>query len=707
VRGLSEKSPALSAEDPSSLHEAHLQRVMNQLERQAGLVAGKAVHCALQSATLTVIQRVCDIISRETIIDDALKDILYIVADLASASMGALYLRTPEGDLMLAARVNGASDEALQAFAATPHLARAPDAGNEPFVVEATEPSVASLLGSSSATSGVAVPLVASNQQLGILFLAFRDHGELDPERMSFARMAGAHIGQAVAVRRAFARAAKAEHRYRTIMENATDGIWVLAPDGTLLDANAQTEKIHRSPRTEMLGRHFSELLPKETVPARLGTFDELRRLGVIRADNVKIARGDGKIGLVDVSAFVGGVGDNEVMIALEHDNTERHLLEEQLHQAQKMEAIGQLTAGIAHDFNNILAVVLGNSHFLLDGLAKDDPNRADAEEIRVAAERAATLTRQLLAFSRRQMLEPTLVDLNATVEGVRKMLRRVIGEDIDLSVTLASHLGTVRADVGQIEQVIMNLVVNARDAMPSGGKLSIETANVELDHEYVASHVTVAPGKYIVLTISDTGCGMSEETKKHLFEPFFTTKESGKGTGLGLSTCYGIVRQSNGHIWVYSEVGHGTVFKVYLPVVDAPPAEARKNVPRVDLRGTETVLVLEDEPQVRTAVCRILRERGYRVLVAGDRHEARRVVTEHAGPIDLVLSDLILPGSTGPEIVRDALGQRTATKVLFMSGYTDHAALRQLSAGADVNLIQKPFAPETLARRVRTVLDG
>jgi nitrogen-specific signal transduction histidine kinase len=396
------------------------------------------------------------------------------------------------------------------------------------------------------------------------------------------------------------------------------------------------------------------------------------------------------------------GVLIAEGMMSNIHD---RKVLEESLHQAQKMEAIGQLTGGIAHDFNNILAAIVGCSHFLTESLAPNDPRWADADQIRTAAERAAALTRQLLAFSRRQMLEPAVVDLNATVLGIQKMLRRLIGEDILFTVVPNPDVGTVRVDVGQIEQVLMNLVVNARDAMPTGGTLSIETDNVELDAEYATDHPSVDPGRYVVVSVSDTGSGMDAETKRRLFEPFFTTKEVGKGTGLGLSTCYGIVKQSGGYIWVYSELGKGSVFKVYLPRVDAPVDKPSERLSATRLDGSETVLLVEDDPRVRSAVMRMLERRGYEVIATSDGAEAALVIETHEGPIHAVLTDVVMPRLSGPEVAALARA-RFGSKVLFMSGYTDHSVLRSGVLKPGHRFIQKPFAPDQLARKLREVLD-
>jgi two-component system cell cycle sensor histidine kinase/response regulator CckA len=388
-------------------------------------------------------------------------------------------------------------------------------------------------------------------------------------------------------------------------------------------------------------------------------------------------------------------------------DVTARRSLEEQMRQAQKMEAIGQLTGGVAHDFNNILAAILANSHFLIESLSEQDPRRADAEEIKVCAERAASLTRQLLAFSRRQVLEPRILDLNEVVNGLERMLRRLIGANIQFSVSAAADLAPVRADPGQVEQVIANLVVNARDAMPDGGVLSIETANVDLDAEYAARHVGARPGPHVLLAITDSGCGMDAETRRRAFEPFFTTKERGKGTGLGLSTCYGIVKQSGGSIWIYSELGHGTSFKVYLPVAAAVLSKVPRRAAAVNLRGSETVLVIEDDDSVRAAVARILTGYGYHVLLAHDGKGALEVYRSHQGPIHLALSDVIMPGPSGPEVLRDITDRSSATRTLLMSGYTEHALLRDGGPAAGTSFIAKPFTPEALARKVRQLLDA
>jgi two-component system, cell cycle sensor histidine kinase and response regulator CckA len=389
-------------------------------------------------------------------------------------------------------------------------------------------------------------------------------------------------------------------------------------------------------------------------------------------------------------------------------DVTARRMLEAQMVQAQKMEALGQLTGGVAHDFNNILTAILVGAHFLLRDLAPDDPRREDADEIRKGAERAAGLTRQLLAFSRKQVLQPRRLDLNAVIGGVEKMLRRLIGEDIALRVELDHHIGPVIADPGQLEQVIMNLVVNARDAMPKGGTLVLQTHFAPRDKPTPSGVELKGNGPWSVLSIRDTGCGMDEATQRRIFEPFFTTKGNGKGTGLGLSTCYGIVAQSGGFIAVESSPGHGTTFSVHLPAavgVEEAPASGAAAEP-AEAPPQETLLLIEDDDRARLLVWRILKEKGYRVLVARDPVEAENLVQQHSGALDLILTDVVMPQGNGPDCVRRVRKIRPVSRALYMSGYTDHPALHADALAGNLDFIQKPFSPEALARKIREVLD-
>jgi two-component system, cell cycle sensor histidine kinase and response regulator CckA len=388
-------------------------------------------------------------------------------------------------------------------------------------------------------------------------------------------------------------------------------------------------------------------------------------------------------------------------------DITDRRRLENQLRQSQKMDAVGRLAGGVAHDFNNLLTAILGYCNLLLDDIPRDSTMRGDLEEIRTAGERAAALTRQLLAFSRRQMLQPQTVDVNALIRQIEKMLQRLIGEDVELLTILAPDLAAVRVDPASLEQVLVNLAVNSRDAMPLGGSLTIETATVDLDSAYEANHAAIAPGRYVMLAVSDTGHGMDAATAARVFEPFFTTKEQGKGVGLGLATVYGIVKQNGGYIWVYSEPGHGTTFKVYLPPIEvaaeAPQIESTDE--RGKKHGWETVLLVEDEDAVRVLAREVLRRQGYVVLEARHGLDALRVAERHGESIHLMVTDVVMPHLSGRDLAERLMVLRPEMKVLFISGYTDHAVMhRELLPGSE--FLQKPFTPAAFARKVRGVLD-
>jgi signal transduction histidine kinase len=397
-----------------------------------------------------------------------------------------------------------------------------------------------------------------------------------------------------------------------------------------------------------------------------------------------------------------------EANAALQHELAERKQLEAQFLQAQKLEGIGRLAGGIAHDFNNLLTAISGYADFIWDALPHDQQIRSDLEEIQKAVTRASDLTRQLLAFARKQIIEPRVLNLNDLIGNMDKLLRRVIGEDIDLITRPEPNLGCVKADSGQIEQVILNLAVNARDAMPNGGKLTIETRNVFLDSSYVRGHQSVTEGSYVLLAVSDSGVGMDSDVQAHAFEPFFTTKAQGKGTGLGLATCYGIVKQHGGNIWVYSEVGQGTTFKIYLPHVDELVTAAPGQAPAQTLpRGKETVLVVEDETAVRALATRVLRAQGYLVLEAMNGAEAIRVAEAYApAAIDLLLTDVVMPQLGGQAAAAQISARNSTMKVLFISGYTDSAIVHHGRLKEGVAFLHKPFTPAVLTRKVREVLD-
>lgn len=508
----------------------------------------------------------------------------------------------------------------------------------------------------------------------------------------------------------------ESESRYRDCFENAKDAIYVHDLNGNYTMVNKAGEALIGYTREEILRMNISEVVSPEClqqIQARL-TKKLVDHAPTIY--EVEAIRKDGSRVPVEVSSRL--IYENGVPVAVQgsaRDITERKRAAEalrasqlQLQQSQKLEAIGQLAGGVAHDFNNLLTAILGYTDLSLRRSDLDDPIRHNLEETKRAAERAASLIRQLLAFSRKQILEPKLLDLNIVVRDMHKMLTRLIGENIDLATKQASDLGIVKADPCQVEQIIVNLVVNARDAMPRGGKVTIETANATLSDDDASIHVSVTPGPYVMLAVSDTGTGIDEETQARIFEPFFTTKEVGKGTGLGLSTVYGIVKQSGGSIWVYSQPNAGTVFKVYLPRVEAanPSIEKTTSDSRLLFHGSETILLVEDEDVVRGLTRKILSEAGYNVLEARSGHEAMRLCRDYRGTIDLLLTDVVMPETSGKEVA-DRLGElRPAARVLYMSGYTDEAIVRHGVLDANVEFIQKPFTWARLGKKVRDVLD-
>ena len=500
------------------------------------------------------------------------------------------------------------------------------------------------------------------------------------------------------------------EMNFRSLVTNAPYGICRCDSAGQLQEVNpALLAMLGYSSANELVGKHLGGLYPDTQQWFQLA--DYLRRSTTFNGLIVEWMRQDGAATVVRISGRAVSSGNKIKAFELfAEDVTERRTLEQQLQQSQKMEAIGRLAGGIAHDFNNLLMVISGYSEFLLERLGSEPALLAPAQEIANAAGRATTLTRQLLAFSRKQMLAPRILDLNGVVTENLKMLTRVIGEDIDLVMLPAADLGRVRADASQIEQVIMNLAVNARDAMPSGGKLTIETCNVSLDDDYARFHAPLKPGNYVMLAISDTGGGMDTETQSHIFEPFFTTKGP-KGTGLGLSTVYGIIKQSGGYIWVYSEPEKGTTFKIYLPrVADAIESQAPVIAsPELSAAepGTETILVVEDESNLRYLVRQFLEKQGYRVLQAEDGAAAMQIVVAHEGVINLLLTDVIMPGMNGRELAQRVAELRPNVKILYMSGYTENVIGRNGTLDAGVRLLQKPFTLRDLKNTVREVLDS
>lgn len=482
-------------------------------------------------------------------------------------------------------------------------------------------------------------------------------------------------------------------------------------PDFRFLGWNAAAERMFGFTEEEILGKHpFEVIVPPQSQSVVTEIFQRLKKGEMNAHGSCENVTKQGRniicewhnTPLLDESGTFYGV------LSLAQDVTERKELEDQFRQAQKMDAVGRLAGGVAHDFNNLLTVINGFGELVIGALPKDDPSRNLVEEIAKAGERAAGLTRQLLAFSRQTVLEPKVLDPNTLVRNLEKMLRRLIGEDIDLRTSLASDAGHVKADPGQLEQAIVNLCVNARDAMPQGGKLTIETRNIELDKIYAAKHPDVRPGHYVLLAVTDTGCGMDAATKARVFEPFFTTKESGKGTGLGLAMVFGFVKQSGGHVAVYSELGQGTTFKLYLPWIRSTVTSAKSGTLAAVLpRGTETILLVEDEDAVRALGRYALQMCGYTLLEADAGRAAVQVAESHTGAIHLLVTDVVMPGGMGGRQVAEAVtARRPGTRVLYTSGYTDDAVVRHGVLEEGTHFLQKPFTPIALARKVREILD-
>ena len=495
-------------------------------------------------------------------------------------------------------------------------------------------------------------------------------------------------------------RLAESEARLGAIIASAQDAILAVDGSGAITLFNPAAERMFGCAADDALGRAATVFLPE--MPS---------------SDNGQNAsativewglRSDGERFPVEVSqSGADGYGEGSRTLII-RDVTDRRRLEAQLRQAQRMEAVGRLAGGVAHDFNNLLTVISGYTEMLLDDLPTGDRLRDPVLMMRQAGEQAAALTSQLLAFSRRQVVEPQVIELNSVVSNLTKMLRRLIGEDIELSVALAADLDRVRVDPRQVEQILMNLSVNARDAMPHGGRVTVETANATVDEHFAQFTPGLTPGRYVLLAVTDSGLGMDENTRSKIFEPFFTTKDPGKGTGLGLAMVYSIIQQAKGHIEVYSELGHGTVFKLYLPSVDGvdQPKEATDDQ-AASLQGTETILLVEDAEGVRALLQDVLTMYGHQVLVARDGEEGIRLAENHTGPIDLIITDIVMPRMGGRELVERVVTARPTIRALYLSGYTDEAVMRHGVLEAGAAFLQKPFTSRQLMTKVRQILDA
>jgi PAS domain S-box-containing protein len=497
---------------------------------------------------------------------------------------------------------------------------------------------------------------------------------------------------------------ADSEHRYRLLFDNNPQPMWVYDQETlAFLTVNDTAVERYGYTREEFLRMSLKDIRPEEDIPKLLEAVAFPRRQ-FSQAGAWRHRKKDGQIINVEIAAHPLVFGDRPACLVLATDVTERIRLEEQFRQAQRLESVGRLAGGVAHDFNNLLTVINGYAEMLLSDRPADPSDVEALEEIRKAGERAAGLTQQLLAFSRRQVIQPAVININSTVRETETLLRRLIGEDVELVTRLAADLDLVCADPGQIQQIVMNLAVNSRDAMPNGGSLYIETSNVTLDEGYESEHPGVRSGPYVMLAVTDTGSGMSPEIRARIFEPFFTTKELGKGTGLGLATVYGMVKQAGGWIWVYSEPDRGTTFKIYLPRTGEPLSLITPSV-KTDVQGNETILVVEDQVEVRTLAMAGLAVFGYSVHGAGTGKEALAFCHEFTGDIDLVVTDVVMPDMNGREVARQITLLRPKARILFVSGYTADVIAHRGVLDTGVEYLPKPFTPDSLARKIREVL--
>ncbi|HXO29323.1 MAG TPA: response regulator [Thermoanaerobaculia bacterium] len=702
----------------AELAALHRQRVQAQLERQSSQNRALLRQAGIQATALALMRSLSEVLGQPANVPEVIGDVLVQCLDAAGLSTGLLYLVEGENRYRLQAQcgIAAAMREDAEACFGHPEIIDAIVASGRPAALAPAGTPDAPGVGAGAATnfltrlgrpSALVVPFVVMGETFGVLVLA-SDHQDLsDNSWLGFAGSLAVQFGQTVALGQSLNRLAASEERYRALMEQANDAILVLDVEQRILEANRAALDLLGRPRREIVGSRYDDFVAPEELEDSRRSRANLAVDGKARVPLRHLVRADGSRVPVEVSVSLVRIGDDSTALAILRDITERRRLEAQFQQAQKMESVGRLAGGVAHDFNNLLTLILGYGNMVLDALADRPAVSRQVEAIVRAGESAAGLTRQLLAFSRHQVLVPTVIDVNALIRQLEQMLRRLIGEDIELVTDLEPRLARIRADAGQIEQVLMNLVVNARDAMPGGGRLTLSTRNdpaAGTGSDGAARTGADAPADttHVVLKVADTGCGIDSAVMAHLFEPFFTTKEEGKGTGLGLATVYGIVHQSGGRLEVESVPGEGASFAVYLPRTDEPATPASAATAAAG-RGHETILVVEDEASIRSLAREILEGQGYAVLEAARADEALRRAAEHTGPIHLLLTDVVMPGRSGVELAQDLLARRPGLRVVYMSGYADRAV--QADAPG-VAFVQKPFDPSLLARRVRAMLD-
>jgi len=714
VDALEQGAPVGAEEPGAGVQLKHARLVISQLERQLAAMTGLAQQCSVQAAQLSLLSGVADALTREQNVDKTLRDVLAATLDAAGISKGALFTRDAGGRLRLRQDVGFSVAERARLETFFGHLEVLEQIVDETGSVAVPSGSIPAAVGGTildgaGVASAQIVPLLSEGQGVGAMIIGATRTDVSTTDSVAFARAMGNQIVQSLELSRSVARLAASEERYRTLLEHANDAIAVITLDGVVREMNQRWMEITGLRHDQLVGRHIGQFVPAAKADQTVRLYNDAVAAGASRTPPIEIVRHDASIVLMEFATTTIAVGGERLLFSIGRDITEQRLLEDQLRQAQKLEGIGQLAGGVAHDFNNVLTAILGFSELLIGRFSPDDPLRRDLVEIRRAGERAAGLTRQLLAFSRKQILQPRVLEINALVSGIEPMLRRLIPEHVDMAMVLPPDAGRIKMDPSQLEQILVNLAVNAADAMPRGGKLTIETGHVLLDEQYRQRHLPVSPGRYAMLAVTDTGSGMDEATRTRIFEPFFTTKEPGKGTGLGLSTVHGIVKQSGGDIWVYSEPGRGTTFKIYLPQFtgDVPSRREKRSAAPVSLQGSETILLVEDDDAVRLLARVSLERAGYRIIEAGDPKEALRVAGAFDGPIELLVSDVIMPESEGAPLLDRLLPSRPRIRVLYISGYADEAIVRHGILTEGTPFLQKPFTPQALQRKVRETLDA